>query len=122
MHNESLGNAQLKPSLKHSEFGIGALILAAMNVIGLVLIFGLPAVMHLGKQDISGKVALLFCSSFFASFLFSMLGVLVGLVGVFQPGKKKTMAFIGLGINVLSSLVAALMFVYVTVSELVTNF
>ncbi len=111
MQNGHYGNAELRPSVKHSEFGIGALILAVMNLIGLVLCFGIPAVMTLSKQDISQGVGLLFGLGFFAVFLFSLLGVLVGLVGVLQPRRKRTLAFIGLAINTLSSLGLALMIV-----------
>jgi hypothetical protein len=99
MDSEYSIDRQFQPNEKHSELGIAGFVLSILNGLGTLLCFGAPAILHFTNQPISNGLGLLFGLSFFAVILLSFVGVVVSMIGIIQPRRKKVLPIIGLVLN-----------------------
>ena len=89
--------------LRHSGLGIGALVIGLVAIVGLVVTFVCVAAIMASTghiSDPSSPVAILVGLAIVICMLAALIGVVIGLVGMFQRDRKKVFAHIGFGINV----------------------
>ena len=98
-------NADQSIPVKHSEFGIAAFIISLLNSGCLIISIGLPAIFTIRKISINNGIALLLGISFFAVFLFSLAGLMIGIIGLFQHKRKKVFSIIGFILNLISLII-----------------
>ena len=96
--DEDRVNPQRLWELKHSGYGILSLILAALA--GIIEIYVLTVAGHMDKQTPIGEY---FLTGFvmMGGLAVSLVGVLLGIVGILQRRRNRIFAFLGLGINCL---------------------
>jgi hypothetical protein len=100
-----------KPSTRFSELGISSFIFSAFNSLGIILEIVLFAWIAIrAESSPSRALALAFVLLFFGLLTFSVVGLAVGIAGLFQPDRLKIFSFLGAGVNliILLSLIAVM--------------
>ena len=100
MQTENVIEPGATPRLRHSELGIAALIVTLLNIACLFGCFGFLVMLRINNQELGSGITMLVGLGIFAAFVAGLLGLVMGLVGVIQPGRKKLFAWLGLGFSV----------------------
>ena len=81
-------------SHKQSGYGVASLVIGLVIAVGLLSFVGALYAMHAGAAAVPAMI-LVFCGLLSGS----PIGIVLGLIGVFQRGRAKTAAIIGLVLN-----------------------
>jgi hypothetical protein len=106
--------ASKKPSPRFSELGISSFIFSVLNSLGVVLEIALFAWIAIRAEDSPSRaLALAVVLLFFGLLTFSVVGLAIGIAGLFQPDRLKIFSFLGAGVNliILVSLIAVIFIV-----------
>ena len=94
--------APKKPSMRFSELGISSFIFSVLNSLGACLEIALFAWIAIrGETSPSRALSLTFVLLFFGLLTFSVVGLAVGVAGLFQPDRLKIFSFLGSGMNLI---------------------
>ncbi len=111
MDSEFSVDSQFQPNIKYSGLGIASFVISILNGLGVLFCFGVPAIMHWTNQVITRGTSLFFGLVFFAVFLFSLVGIIISLISILQPRRKKLLPVIGLLLNIIISSILAILIV-----------
>jgi len=105
-------------SLNHSKFGIASVVCASLGASGILLVFvDLLLRPSPSRNDaLSWAFALLALCSCFLS-LVSFVGLVLGIIGLFQKEKRRLLATVGTGINGFVVILATVLVIVITSSQ-----
>jgi hypothetical protein len=91
-----------KPAKRFSELGISSFIFSLLNVIGVFLDIALFTWVAIRAESSPSPALAAACVLlFFGLLTFSVVGLAVGVAGIFQPDRLRIFSFLGAGMNLI---------------------
>ena len=95
---------------RHSGLGVASFVIAIVGFVAVLILFGYAGYVEVtteGGMDEDSAVAFVIGFCFLATGVAILVGLVLGLTGLFQKKRKRIFAALGLGINVIVLLVSA---------------
>lgn len=106
--------SSFQPALKHSGLGIASFVLSLITGLGEFLGIGLAGTVTAANPNVTDETSQVFMwigSLVCGGLVLNILGVILGIVGLVQPGQKKVFSTLGLIFNVILVLGIALLMI-----------
>lgn len=95
---------------RHSGLGVASFVIAIVGFVAVLILFGYAGYVEVtteGGMDEDSAVAFVIGFCFLATAVAVLVGLVLGLIGLLQSGRKRIFAALGLGFNVIVLLVTA---------------